>query len=170
MEWNEERIAALSRLWKAGYSAAQVARELGGVSRSAVIGKVHRLGIAGRDAPSGPRGVTERTAARRAASPGGRRRATTAPAPRRTTAPCVPFEVAPTATLVSLSEHGCRWPIGEPHEDGFGFCGRLRAGRGAYCQGHMPMSLGRRLAAIPARQIDDMVSRFGDAPARRVAL
>ena len=60
MEWNDERIAALTRLWKEGYSAAQVARELGGVSRSAVIGKIHRLGIAGRDAPSGLRGLWPR--------------------------------------------------------------------------------------------------------------
>ena len=162
------RIAALSRLWKEGYSAAQVARELGGVSRSAVIGKIHRLGIAGRDAPSGPRGVSVRTGAKRTAAHGGRRRTTGASAaPRRAATPSTPFEVAPTATLVTLAEHGCRWPIGDPGEAGFGFCGRLRAGRGAYCQGHAPMSHGRRLAAIPTKQIDDMVSRFGDAPARR---
>ena len=58
MEWNDERIAALTRLWREGYSATQVAQQLGGVSRSAVIGKVHRLGIAGREAPSGLRGVS----------------------------------------------------------------------------------------------------------------
>src|SRR5579871_2315802 len=158
MEWNEERIAALARLWKEGFSAAQVAQQLGGVSRSAVIGKIHRLGIAGRDAPSRPRGSVARTATKRATVQGGRRKTTPA-APRRALLPVAPFEVAPTATLISLNEHGCRWPIGDPDDENFGFCGRRREGRGAYCEGHMPMSLSRRLATIPAKQIDHLVTR-----------
>jgi GcrA cell cycle regulator len=166
MEWNDDRIATLTRLWREGFSASQVARQLGGISRSAVIGKIHRLGIAGRDAPSRPRGAVARTTSARAPVQGGRRR-TSAAAPRRAAPLSVPFEVAPTATLISLNEHGCRWPIGEPGEDGFGFCGRLREGRGAYCQGHGPMSLSRRLAAIPAKQIDHMVSRYGDTLSTR---
>jgi GcrA cell cycle regulator len=89
------------------------------------------------------------------------------PARRPAPPPSAPFQVPPTATLVTLAEHGCRWPIGDPGEDGFGFCGRPRTGRGAYCQGHVPMSLSRRLAAIPVKQIDDMVSRFGDALSTR---
>lgn len=162
MEWNDERIATLTQLWKDGYSAAQVALQLGcGVSRSAVIGKVHRLGIAGRETPSRPRGGSRPAVAKRIASPGGRRRASGQPV-YRPSAPHTPFEVAPTATLTSLSEHGCRWPIGDPGAAGFGFCGRLRTGRGAYCQGHTPMSLGRRLAKIPEKQIDNLVSRYAD--------
>jgi GcrA cell cycle regulator len=51
MDWNEERTATLRKLWLEGMSASQVARQLGGVSRSAVIGKVHRLGITVRDIP-----------------------------------------------------------------------------------------------------------------------
>ena len=169
MEWNDERIAALTRLWGDGYSAAQVARELGGVSRSAVIGKIHRLGIAGRKAPSRPRAISSRAAATaRSTSHGGRRKTSVQPL-RRPATPSAPFEVAPTATLTTLTEHGCRWPIGDPGEDGFGFCGRLRTGRGAYCQGHTPMSLGRRLAAIPAKQIDHLVGRYGDTLAARAS-
>jgi len=169
MEWNDERIAALARLWKEGFSAAQVARQLGGVSRSAVIGKIHRLGIAGRDAPSGPRGVSGRAApSPRSTSHGGRRK-TNVQAQRHPTSPSTPFQVAPTATLTSLAEHGCRWPIGDPGDDGFGFCGRLRAGRGAYCQGHTPLSLSRRLAAIPAKQIDHLVGLYGDTLAARAS-
>ena len=65
MEWNDERIEALTKMWREGLSASQVARQLGGVSRSAVIGKVHRLGIAGRDAPAGPINVGGRPPPRR---------------------------------------------------------------------------------------------------------
>jgi GcrA cell cycle regulator len=169
MDWNDERISALTRLWKQGYSAAQVARELGGVSRSAVIGKIHRLGIAGREAPSRPRAISSRVAATPRATSHGERRTTTLQPQRRPAPRSEPFEVAPTATLTSLTEHGCRWPIGDPGEDSFGFCGRLRTGRGAYCQGHTPMSLGRRLAAIPAKQIDHLVGRYGDTLAARAS-
>ncbi len=45
MSWTDERIESLNRLWKEGYTASQIAEELGGVSRNAVIGKAHRLGL-----------------------------------------------------------------------------------------------------------------------------
>jgi GcrA cell cycle regulator len=168
MEWNDDRVAALTRLWKEGFSAAQVARQLGGVSRSAVIGKIHRLGIAGREAPSRPRGTSGRVAAPRTTSHGARRK-TSGQGQRGPAPSSAPFEVVPTATLISLNEHGCRWPIGNPGEDAFGFCGRLRNGRGAYCQGHTPMSLSRRLAAIPAKQIDRLVGLYGDSLVARAS-
>ena len=49
MSWNDERVDLLSKLWLEGRSASQIAAELGlGVTRNAVIGKVHRLGLSGR--------------------------------------------------------------------------------------------------------------------------
>ena len=48
MSWTDERVARLSKLWAEGLSASQIATELGGVTRNAVIGKVHRLGLSGR--------------------------------------------------------------------------------------------------------------------------
>src|SRR5438034_8785739 len=48
MSWTDERVEALKRLWSEGLSASHIAAELGGVTRNAVIGKVHRLGLAGR--------------------------------------------------------------------------------------------------------------------------
>ena len=48
MRWSEERVELLTKLWAEGLSASQIAARLGGVSRNAVIGKVHRLGLAGR--------------------------------------------------------------------------------------------------------------------------
>ena len=46
--WTDERVEALRRLWGEGLSASQIAKQLGDVSRNAVIGKVHRLGLEGR--------------------------------------------------------------------------------------------------------------------------
>ena len=47
--WNDDRVETLKSLWQEGFSASQVAHALGGVTRNAVIGKVHRLGLSGRD-------------------------------------------------------------------------------------------------------------------------
>ena len=55
MTWTEERVELLKRLWADGRSASQIAAEIGGCSRNAVIGKVHRLGLSGR-AKAGPTG------------------------------------------------------------------------------------------------------------------
>lgn len=51
MSWNEERIATLTKMWEGGATASQIADELGGVSRNAVIGKAHRLGLKSRPSP-----------------------------------------------------------------------------------------------------------------------
>ncbi len=49
MSWTDERVETLKRMWAEGQSASQIAKELGGVTRNAVIGKVHRLGLSNRD-------------------------------------------------------------------------------------------------------------------------
>ena len=51
--WNDERVEQLKKLWAEGKSASQIAAEIGGVSRNAVIGKVHRLGLSGRPKAGG---------------------------------------------------------------------------------------------------------------------
>src|SRR3546814_20763224 len=51
MSWTEERIATLTKMWEGGATASQIADELGGVSRNAVIGKAHRLGLKARPSP-----------------------------------------------------------------------------------------------------------------------
>src|SRR5438094_10225878 len=48
MTWTDERVETLKKLWTEGLSASQIAAELGGITRNAVIGKVHRLGLSGR--------------------------------------------------------------------------------------------------------------------------
>jgi GcrA cell cycle regulator len=165
MDWNAERIETLTRLWREGLSASQVARQMGELTRSAVIGKVHRLGIAGRDTPSRPRNAGGRPSNRARASAGGQpRRPSHSRAPRGAPPPQVDFEVGPTSTLLTLTAHGCRWPIGDPDATGFGFCGRMKAGRGAYCAGHAPMALSRRITPMKVKEIEHLVRRFGDLP------
>jgi GcrA cell cycle regulator len=173
MEWNDERIATLTKLWREGLSAAQAARQLGGVSRSAVIGKVHRLGIAGRDAPSRPASQGPRSLARIRASAGGVRRTSSVRTPPATPAPSSRgvCDMAPTATIHSLTKGACRWPIGEPGEADFGFCGRIQIGAGSYCAGHAAVAVRRRESPMKTKEIDQMVSRFveGAAYARQPA-
>jgi GcrA cell cycle regulator len=167
MDWTEDRIETLAKLWREGYSASQVARQLGGVSRSAVIGKVHRMGLAGRDTPARPRVPDDPAPRRDRASAGGVRRvAATRPARPEGAASRTPFDAAATATILTLTEAGCRWPIGEPGEAGFGFCGRLKAGHGAYCTGHAPMATRGRAAPLKDKDIDRVVSRFVEGGAR----
>src|SRR5210317_2182240 len=52
MSWTDERVELLKKMWGEGQSASQIAKELGGVTRNAVIGKVHRLGLSNRTAPA----------------------------------------------------------------------------------------------------------------------
>ncbi|MCZ8085799.1 MAG: GcrA family cell cycle regulator [Brevundimonas sp.] len=140
--WTEERVGALKKLWLEGQSASQIAKALGGgVTRNAVIGKVHRLGLSGRAAPSQPVRTTFRT-------PRPRPQPTVQPsAPRRIEAvqpraavpaqpaPVIAPDLAGTATVLTLGAHMCKWPIGDPGSDGFSFCGR-RAAEGVYCVEH----------------------------------
>ena len=51
MSWTDDRVELLKKMWNEGHSASQIAKELGGVTRNAVIGKVHRLGLSNRNAP-----------------------------------------------------------------------------------------------------------------------
>jgi GcrA cell cycle regulator len=67
MNWTDERIATLTKMWESGATASQIADELGGVSRNAVIGKAHRLGLKSRPSPVKPN--EEKTAVRKAPDP-----------------------------------------------------------------------------------------------------
>lgn len=130
---SDDRVDTLRALWTEGLSAAQIARQLGGVTRNAVIGKIHRLALGGRAAPSAP-GRAPRAAAPRSPRPA---RAVPAPRPRHSrahasaTAPEGPGLVD---DLAHLPAHACKWPIGDPKQPGFSFCGRSAEGR--YCAAH----------------------------------
>ena len=68
MSWTDERVETLKKMWGEGQSASQIAKELGGVTRNAVIGKVHRLGLSNR-AGTGAKPVAEKPAAKPVAKP-----------------------------------------------------------------------------------------------------
>jgi GcrA cell cycle regulator len=152
MDWTDERVAELKRLWLEGQSASQVARQLGGVSRNAVIGKVHRMGLAGRDLPSTPRalgGLSPSRGKSSAVANSVRRRAVR---PSQPSAPRAPrIELTATATLLTLTPNGCRWPIGDPQEAGFGFCGRLKADQASYCRHHAQTAVRRPMVCTPGQ-------------------
>jgi GcrA cell cycle regulator len=140
--WTDERVTVLKRLWLEGLSASQIAKQLGGVTRNAVIGKVHRLGLSGRAAPSQPSRPAYRPQPRprpAAATP-----AAATPAPRRaepvlrasTPAPAPIPDLPGTATVLTLGAHMCKWPIGDPSGGDFSFCGRRTQEEGPYCVEH----------------------------------
>ena len=61
MSWTDDRVETLKRMWGEGLSASQIAKELGGVTRNAVIGKVHRLGLSNRQAAGGSKAEAKKT-------------------------------------------------------------------------------------------------------------
>ncbi len=61
MSWSDERVEKLKKMWGEGQSASQIAKELGGVTRNAVIGKVHRLGLSNRSGSGGGAAASEST-------------------------------------------------------------------------------------------------------------
>ncbi|MDG4648265.1 GcrA family cell cycle regulator [Roseibacterium sp. SDUM158017] len=64
MSWTDERVETLKKMWSEGQSASQIAKELGGVTRNAVIGKVHRLGLSNRAGGNGNGATNGKTAAK----------------------------------------------------------------------------------------------------------
>jgi len=151
MAWTDEIVEQLKQHWTDGKSASQIASLLGnGLTRNAIIGKVHRLGLAGRaktpnSAPSRPR----RLAPPHRASP------RLAGAAQRMTRGATALAIAPQAlaeveepefesvvvpmslrvTILELKEAMCRWPLGDPASSEFRYCGSPTAS-GPYCAYH----------------------------------
>lgn len=151
--WTEERVKLLKKLWSDGLSCRQIASELGGITRNAVIGKAHRLGLGGRENPGSEArkaaavaAAEQRAAAKRIARKGdGRLRPRTNPAPATAVAPLEatparrPEYLIPLAqrcTLMDLSAARCRWPVGDPGTPDFFFCGGKPVGELPYCAHH----------------------------------
>jgi GcrA cell cycle regulator len=147
MAWTDERVEELKKLWSEGLSASQIAKQLGGVTRNAVIGKVHRLGLSGRATPSRPaRRTVKPSRPRTPAATTAPARAVARPAPSATPA-AAPAPVEPAvlpsgefATVLTLRESMCKWPIGDPSQSEFRFCGRKADTGQAYCHAHSDMA------------------------------
>ena len=151
MSWTDERVELLRQLWLDGKSASQISTQLGhGVTRNAVIGKVHRLGLAGRAktpiraaAPRAAHAAHVASSPPRAA-PVRRFAATTAlalyvradarmrPEPRRDVV--VPMSLR--VTIVELKEAMCRWPLGDPTSPNSAIAAQPTEATGPYCAHH----------------------------------
>lgn len=168
MNWTDERVELLKKLWSEGLSASQIATQLGGVSRNAVIGKVHRLKLSARGRTSSAQPRAKKAPA---ASNGGK----TTSRPTRTvtatigaTALAAQFDAEPVArqvlrpvenvvipisrklALIELTERTCKWPNGDPLAEDFSFCGNEAGESGPYCGYHakvayQPVSERRRV-------------------------
>ncbi|MCV0395927.1 MAG: GcrA family cell cycle regulator [Rhizobiaceae bacterium] len=161
MNWNDERVDLLRKLWAEGLSASQIAAQLGGVSRNAVIGKVHRLKLSSRgratpaaSRPKKPAGTPKprnpASSAPRHVSIGStalQARFDAEPAPRQERAiEDVVVPISRKLALVELTERTCKWPNGDPLSEDFSFCGNEAGESGPYCAYHA------RLAFQPASE------------------
>lgn len=182
--WTDERVEQLKKLWTDGLSASQIAKALGGVTRNAVIGKVHRLGLAGRAAPSRP---VKRIPV---AAPAPKPRIVTPASPGlppRTIAPLVAV-AAPASALAAarpsprtsgdvatvdvlgLKPGMCKWPVGDPGSPGFGFCGKHTADGKVYCEEHAAVAYQPAAPRKKTRRDDDAAAAEIRRYARLAAL
>ena len=119
MTWTDERISDLIRLWDSGHSASHIGRVLG-VSKNAVIGKAHRLKLPPRPYPirrsTGPR--------------------IPKPTPMAKRTPKLPPRSVFRATRPRHGAPACLWPIGDPGDEGFHFCGASTVPGKPYCDEH----------------------------------
>jgi GcrA cell cycle regulator len=167
MNWTDERVELLRKLWSEGLSASQIAAQLGSVTRNAVIGKVHRLKLSGRGRTTAAAPRQKKTSSSAA---GGKSVSRAASVTRSittsigATALQTQFDAEPVARyhsrpienvvvpisrrlqLVQLSERTCKWPNGDPLTEDFSFCGNDAAETGPYCGYHS------RIAFQPASE------------------
>lgn len=150
MSWTDERVETLKKLWIEGLSASQIATSLGEVTRNAVIGKIHRLGLSGRARTGVAQPVRKvkpqvaqpiRRVVRPATAsignaalqlePAYAMAVETAPQPMATVVP-----MNERVTIMMLTEQTCRWPMGDPGSEAFSFCGKRSDNGIPYCNAH----------------------------------
>ena len=164
MSWTDERIAKLTKMWEGGATASQIAEDLGGVSRNAVIGKAHRLGLKARPSPVKPNEKSEAPAAKPAPVARAARVPKPAPpplAPRPSTStvtfssdPALSTPAGPTPTYATPSV-----PVPPPSGQrvvSVGPGGFLRQGPGDQ-QAPIPPAPPRRL--VPAKPSAEMAAK-----------
>lgn len=132
MSWTDERVALLKKLWGEGRTAAEIARALGsGFSRNAVIGKAHRLKLSSRLSPISSPAPKIKVANTQKMPP--------VRAVRQAPPPPVKIDVK-GIKLVDLKERMCRWPLGDPKDPNFNFCGCNTMAGLPYCADHARMA------------------------------
>ena len=199
MSWNDERITVLKKMWQQGKSASEIAEKLGGVTRNAVIGKAHRLGLSGRPSPISSKAFLPKKQTAKPVAPAKKpeiikKNTVTSVAPKPSAAPpkkAANLSVAPVVnakaeaakalakssakpavqppsknapgkppepvilaalanqttrsdgmvvSILDLKERMCRWPVGDPNEPGFGYCGSDSIAGHPYCADHVAIA------------------------------
>ena len=148
--WTAERIEQLRHCVGSGLTCSQIAAEIG-VTRNAVIGKIHRLGLS----PARPAGVPARSCPPRVRRPRASAHSrllhliySDAPHPGAGEAAAIaPIDSAQRCSLLDIAQGKCRWPIGDPDTVDFAFCGNEALAGFSYCAGHARMAY-----RIPARR------------------
>ncbi len=145
MSWTDERVSTLKKLWGEGHTAAEIAKQLGGVTRNAVIGKAHRLKLSNRVSPiqqnkkpANSNKTVERKKMIVKAKPANMSSDLSAPK-KPAIDPVVestPINKDDLYSLMDLQPRMCRWPSGDPKEECFGFCGAKTMPGLPYCAEH----------------------------------
>ena len=150
MSWTEERIERLRKMWHDGATASQIADELGGVSRNAVIGKAHRLGLEQRPSPVKP---GEEKDSKKVAAPAAAPKEIAPKADSATAAPAAPVAAAPAKTQTPNPRSAPEMQFRSIGPGGF-----IRQGPGEQ-QAPIPPAPPRRLVpAKPSPEVADKTS------------
>jgi GcrA cell cycle regulator len=148
MSWTNERVELLKKLWGEGKTAAEIAKELGDVTRNAVIGKAHRLKLSNRASP-----IQQNTAKKAAPAKATVSKSTTAKVVVQTAM----NDTGGGVSMAELKGKMCRWPIGDPREDDFHFCGGNSIAGLPYCEEHAKVAYqaSSRNRVLKAKDFED---------------
>ena len=120
LQWTEDRLEKLKDLWEKGLSISQIGKELG-VSRNAIAGKVHRMGLSKRQSPIASKSAPKKEA-------------TAKPAVEVAQPEKLPLKLA--LRNINWSRSRCSWPSGDPKTTAFKFCGKEVVAGKPYCNDH----------------------------------
>lgn len=148
MSWTKERTELAVKLWRDGYSGEYIATRLGGITRNAVVGKMHRLGLPSPSGsgqyqkarnPSKVKPHVKKHPMQRAAATSDvpRHRVPLPPASPSTYVEQIIVPVGQRKKLLDLDAADCRWPIGDPQHADFHFCNGVRVIGREYCEHHL---------------------------------
>jgi len=109
--WTDSRVEKLKKLWSGGLTTGEIGKRLG-VSKNAVVGKAHRLGLKSRPSPirRNPKNTEQKRNGKK------------------------------LFTLIDLTSQTCRWPFGDPQEENFYFCGKTIYPGKTYCEEHSELA------------------------------
>ena len=162
MSWTDDRVELLTKLWTEGKTAAEIAKELGGVTRNAVIGKAHRLKLSNRVSPIQQNKKTVQ------------KKKKSVPQIKSAPKPSKEKAVKKNLDLIDLGPRQCRWPSGDPQDKDFGFCGEMTVAGLPYCLEHSQIAYqaatrNRILKSEEEKELEQVKKSLAEAPNKKVA-